>query len=39
MCFLDRTLLTQTEAQSLKLNGNITETPLLAGKTSEATKP
>ena len=29
MRFPDRTLLTQTEAESLKLNGNITDTPLL----------
>lgn len=29
MRFSDRTLLTQTEAESLKLNGNITDTPLL----------
>ena len=39
MRFSDRTLLTQTEAESLKLNGNITETPQPAGKTSETTKP
>lgn len=30
MRFSDRTLLTQTEAESLKLNGNITDTPLLS---------
>lgn len=39
MRFPDRTLLTQTEAESLKLNGSITETPQPAGKTSETTKP